>query len=92
MMLSPCILDYGIKFQSTGYVVKAEKILQFQETLKSFGGYFVNNPIMIDGEWRVSFVFYNNRAGEFIKFWNTLNTEIIEKKKTILEKFKSLFR
>lgn len=88
------ISEHGVKYRSINFSVKNEKILQFQETLKHYGGYFINNPIMIDGEWRVSFAFYNNKASEFLKFWKTLNTEIVEKKKkkTILEKIKSLFR
>lgn len=92
------MLDYNLsesfKFKASNFVVKKEKLLQFQEFLKEYGGYFASNPIFIDDEWRVNFVFYNNRAGEFIKAWNQINTQVIEKtkKKSLFQRLKNLFK
>lgn len=82
------------KYRNQNFSVKKEKILQFQEFLKEYGGYFISNPIFIDDEWRVSFVFYNNKAGEFLKAWKQVNTEVIEKtkKKSFFQRLKNLFK
>lgn len=92
------MLDFNLpdycKYRNQNFSVKKEKIVQFQEFLKEYGGYFISNPIFIDDEWRVSFVFYNNKASEFLKAWKQVNTEVIEKtkKKSFFQRLKNLFK